>query len=109
MFMVHLHELNEACHLTFTQCDLYLVCLNLSTHQVSVGISSLQCVRKQERPHNNQRHRRPMASDAPTNALGALEILRLLFWFSLTCSGLDALGCPFKMVLKMGALQKFVF
>ena len=38
------------------------------------------------RPHNNRRHQRPMAFNAPTNGLGALEI-SLLFCYSLTFNG----------------------
>ena len=52
--------------------------------------------------------KRPMAFSAPTNGLGALEI-GFLFCHSLTCNGLGALSCPFKMHLKMGALQNPYF
>ena len=41
---------------------------------------------------------------ALTNGLGALES-SLLFCYSLTCNGLGALSCPFKMALKTGTLQ----
>ena len=49
-----------------------------------------------------------MAFPAPTNGLGALEI-SLLFCYSLTCNGLGALSFPFKMALKMDALQNPYF
>ena len=49
-----------------------------------------------------------MAFGATTNGLGALEI-SLLFCHSLTCNGLSALSCPFKMAVKMGALQNPYF
>ena len=49
-----------------------------------------------------------MALCAPTNDLGALKI-SLLFCYSLTYNGLGALSCPFKMALKMGALQNPYF
>ena len=45
---------------------------------------------------------------ATTLDLGALES-SLLFCYSLTCNGLGALSCPFKMALKMGALQNSYF
>ena len=44
----------------------------------------------------------------PTNGLGTLEI-SLLFCYSLTCNSLGAPSCPFKIALKMGALQKPYF
>ena len=41
-------------------------------------------------------------------AVGALES-RLLFSSSLTCNGLGALSCSFKMALKISALQNPYF
>ena len=49
-----------------------------------------------------------MAFGSPTNGLGALES-SLVFCYSLTCNGLGALSCPFKMTLKMGAHQNPYF
>ena len=55
-----------------------------------------------------QASQEPRHQGAPTNDLGALES-SLLFCYSLTCNGLGALSCTFKMALKMGALQNPYF
>ena len=81
----------------------YYVCISFSTHIYPLLVVSGPWFR----PHNSQRHRRPMAFGAPTNGLGALES-SLLFCYSLTCDDFGALSCPFKMVLKMGALQTLI-
>ena len=49
-----------------------------------------------------------MALGAPTNGLGAIES-SLLFCYSLTCNGLNALSCPFKMALNNGCPSKSLF
>ena len=48
-----------------------------------------------------------MAFGAPTNFLGALES-SLLYCYSLTCNGVGALNCPFKIALN-GCPSKSVF
>ena len=55
---------------------------------------------------NNNLHDvwKTLAFNAPTSCLGALEN-SLSFCYSLTCNGLGALSCPFKIALKMAALQ----
>ena len=70
--------------------------------QAIVAEEMLYLPQASARPHNNRRQRRIMAFGTPTNGLGALEI-SLLLYYSLTCNGLGALSCPFKM--KMGAFN----
>ena len=83
-------------------------CPNLKKNHEGGHFTNFIFISVLNRPHNNRRHRRPMASGAPTDGLGAIES-SLLFCYSLTCNGLGALSCSFKMALKMGALRNPYF